>query len=131
MYPSRNSRAPKSFSRERARPGRFDRPMSDGPREMFSAQCSSCGNQCEVPFRPNGKKPVFCSNCFKRDEDRGDSRDFRDSRDSRSFRSAGLSSDHRGEDLKRQFMTLDSKMDRILQLLEAKRPKKKADGGEA
>lgn len=23
---------------------------------------------CEVPFRPNGSRPVLCRNCFKKDE---------------------------------------------------------------
>ena len=36
-----------------------------GAREMFSATCSSCGNACQVPFQPNGSKPVYCSDCFK------------------------------------------------------------------
>jgi CxxC-x17-CxxC domain-containing protein len=34
-------------------------------REMFSATCSSCGRQAQVPFRPNGTKPVYCSDCFQ------------------------------------------------------------------
>jgi CxxC-x17-CxxC domain-containing protein len=34
------------------------------PREMFSATCSSCGREAQVPFRPNGSKPVYCSDCF-------------------------------------------------------------------
>ncbi|MHB8960822.1 MAG: CxxC-x17-CxxC domain-containing protein [Candidatus Limnocylindrales bacterium] len=34
-------------------------------REMFSATCSSCGREAQVPFRPNGSKPVYCSDCFK------------------------------------------------------------------
>ena len=33
-------------------------------REMFSATCSSCGNEARVPFQPRGDKPVYCSNCF-------------------------------------------------------------------
>jgi len=36
-------------------------------KEMYKAECSKCGRVCEVPFRPNGKKPVFCSNCFVKD----------------------------------------------------------------
>ena len=36
----------------------------EGPREMFPAKCSECGRACEVPFRPNGEKPVFCNDCF-------------------------------------------------------------------
>jgi CxxC-x17-CxxC domain-containing protein len=41
--------------------GGYDR----GPREMFSATCSSCGREAQVPFRPNGSKPVYCSDCFR------------------------------------------------------------------
>ena len=40
--------------------GGYDR----GPREMFSATCSSCGREAQVPFRPSGAKPVYCSDCF-------------------------------------------------------------------
>jgi CxxC-x17-CxxC domain-containing protein len=35
-----------------------------GPREMFSATCSACGQETEVPFRPTSGKPVYCSACF-------------------------------------------------------------------
>jgi len=31
---------------------------------MFSATCSSCGREAQVPFRPSGAKPVYCSDCF-------------------------------------------------------------------
>jgi CxxC-x17-CxxC domain-containing protein len=37
---------------------------SRGPREMFAATCSSCGQETEVPFRPTTGKPVYCSSCF-------------------------------------------------------------------
>ena len=37
-----------------------------GPVEMHQAVCSNCGKSCEVPFRPNGSKPVYCNDCFKR-----------------------------------------------------------------
>jgi CxxC-x17-CxxC domain-containing protein len=35
------------------------------PREMFSATCSSCGQEAQVPFQPSGDKPVYCSACFE------------------------------------------------------------------
>ncbi|HRZ30656.1 MAG TPA: hypothetical protein P5274_03285 [Candidatus Paceibacterota bacterium] len=35
-----------------------------GPVTMHKAVCSDCGNDCEVPFRPTGDKPIFCSDCF-------------------------------------------------------------------
>lgn len=42
-----------------------------GPRPMYEAVCSQCGQNCQVPFQPkldeNGKpfKPVYCQNCFR------------------------------------------------------------------
>jgi CxxC-x17-CxxC domain-containing protein len=41
--------------------GGYDR----APREMFSATCSNCGREAQVPFRPTSGKPVYCSDCFK------------------------------------------------------------------
>jgi CxxC-x17-CxxC domain-containing protein len=41
--------------------GGYDR----APREMFSATCSNCGREAQVPFRPTNGKPVYCSDCFK------------------------------------------------------------------
>ena len=32
---------------------------------MHKAVCSECGKDCEVPFKPSGDKPVFCSDCFR------------------------------------------------------------------
>ena len=47
-----------------------------GDRSMHKAICSRCGNECEVPFRPTGEKPVFCSRCFEENNQGGDSRRF-------------------------------------------------------
>lgn len=38
---------------------------SSGTREMYSATCSSCGREAQVPFVPRGDKPVYCSDCFQ------------------------------------------------------------------
>jgi len=35
-----------------------------GPR-VFTATCSSCGKDAQVPFRPTSGKPVYCSDCFR------------------------------------------------------------------
>jgi len=47
--------------------GRDFKPRRDfgGPQEMHKAICSNCGKECEVPFKPNGSKPVFCRECFQ------------------------------------------------------------------
>ena len=39
--------------------------------EMHDAVCGKCGRQCQVPFRPTGDKPVFCSDCFRQNEGSG------------------------------------------------------------
>ncbi len=45
--------------------GNAGRGYDRGPREMFSATCSSCGREAQVPYRPSGAKPVYCSDCFR------------------------------------------------------------------
>ncbi len=35
-------------------------------REMFPAVCSACGASTQVPFKPSGDKPVYCSDCFRK-----------------------------------------------------------------
>ena len=37
-----------------------------GPREMHKAICSECGQECEVPFKPQEDKPVFCKECYSK-----------------------------------------------------------------
>ncbi|RJQ30428.1 MAG: zinc-binding protein [Peptococcaceae bacterium] len=34
-------------------------------REMFQAVCAKCGQQTQVPFKPNTEKPVYCPDCFR------------------------------------------------------------------
>ena len=35
-----------------------------GSKEMHKTTCSECQNECEVPFKPSGDRPVFCRDCF-------------------------------------------------------------------
>lgn len=88
---------------------------------MHQAICSECDKECEVPFKPSGDKPVFCRSCFK---DKGDTgpREFK-KRDfggkdfgGKSFNKApfGKSS---GGITKEQFEILNSKLDKILDVL--------------
>ncbi len=41
--------------------GGFDRPQ----RQMYDTVCSACGVNTQVPFQPNGSKPVYCRDCFQ------------------------------------------------------------------
>jgi CxxC-x17-CxxC domain-containing protein len=68
-------------------------------KEMFSAVCDDCGNDCKVPFRPSSDKPIYCSSCF---EKRGNSHE-------------GGS----GPKSSLQLEEVNEKLDRILKLLES------------
>ncbi len=37
-----------------------------GQREMHDVVCAQCGKNTQVPFRPSGDRPVYCSDCFSK-----------------------------------------------------------------
>lgn len=81
---------------------------------MFPAVCSGCGNECEVPFKPTGERPVYCNQCFS-DSGRGPAgpkKEFRPQHFEEKPKAAG-----NNEELKVQFEKLNAKMDRILKIL--------------
>ncbi len=86
------------------------------PVQLFSATCAQCRKVCEVPFRPNGEKPVFCRDCFGGKKDSG--RDFAPTpRSAPSY--APKSTDTNIDDLKRQVEGMNKKLDTVLQLIES------------
>jgi len=84
--------------------GRDSRRFDSGDKKMYSAVCSKCGNNCEVPFRPTGDKPVFCSQCFGKDKDKD----------------SGRSPDQSNKQLE----MINSKLDKILNMLNLSAPRK-------
>lgn len=53
------------FNRGGNRGGGFNRGGNfGGPREMHKATCSSCGAECEVPFKPTEGREVYCKECY-------------------------------------------------------------------
>lgn len=80
---------------------------SSGPVTLHDATCAECGNACKVPFKPNGKKPVFCGDCFRQSEGGGD----RDRKPAYGGRPQASQSHAGLEELNR-------KLDRILRILE-------------
>jgi len=42
--------------------GSWKRQMSG--RETYKAVCAECGKECEVPFKPDGSRPVYCRECY-------------------------------------------------------------------
>ncbi len=75
----------KNFSKNR---DSSKRRRNDGDRQrMHSAVCATCGKNCEVPFRPTGDKPIYCSSCFEKEggastnrRDRDNKRDYKEVR---------------------------------------------------
>ena len=95
----------------------------DGQKTMHSATCASCNDDCKVPFKPNGRKPVLCSDCFEKESggpsrggDRGGDRrnDRRGTFDKPAYRSTPREGN--GEVMK-QLKILNEKMDEILEAL--------------
>lgn len=100
--------------------------------EMFSATCAECKKVCEIPFKPSGSRPVYCSDCFRnKGENRGGDFSRRDN-NSRSFNkgndfrkpSFGLNGsgqnsyvEKKVDDLKKQVESISVKLDQILSIV--------------
>ena len=39
-------------------------------RRMYKTVCSNCDDDTEVPFKPDGKRPVYCQQCLRRNRTR-------------------------------------------------------------
>lgn len=35
-------------------------------RVIFDVKCSDCGKHTQVHFRPDGRKPVYCEDCWRK-----------------------------------------------------------------
>lgn len=55
-----------SFDRGGSRDGGYEGGRDGGKAPAFDATCGGCGKDCKVPFRPVGDRPVYCTNCFKK-----------------------------------------------------------------
>lgn len=99
--------------------GRDDRE----PKQMFPATCDNCHKQCEVPFKPNGSKPVYCKDCFNEMRDETGDRPERSERPARREFSMDSAPKHNNsneiQELKKEITALNSKVDRILSILNA------------
>jgi len=94
--------------------GRRDFDSLGGVRQMHKTICSSCGKDCEVPFKPSGDKPVFCSNCFEKNRGGSDTRRFED----RNFKKPHFEDrNNRSPQNSEQYNTLNAKLDKILAML--------------
>lgn len=93
--------------------GSFD-SRNRGPVTMHEATCDQCGKSCEVPFRPTGEKPVYCSTCFEGKKETGNSRGG-DRFQPKSYDAVKPSN---SDELAKQLEILNSKMDRLIKAIE-------------
>ena len=90
--PSRDDRGSRYSRDDRgsrySRDDRGSRYSRDNDREETTVTCADCGDQCTVPFVPRSNKPVYCSDCFRKNkpDDSGNDRPSRDDRGSRYSR---------------------------------------------
>lgn len=108
---------------------------NDRDRQMFSAKCSDCGKNCEVPFRPTNGKPVRCTDCFSASRenefdggrpsfnDRAPRREFNNDRpafrpqlDRPAFAPANTGS---SDDTKKTLAEISTKLDRLVTAIES------------
>jgi len=85
---------------------------SDRQVESHKTTCDGCHAMCEVPFKPNGKKPVYCRNCYK-------SNATTTSFTGQPFTRPIEHADDSSSDLKKQFNILNTKLDRLISAIEA------------
>jgi CxxC-x17-CxxC domain-containing protein len=86
---------------------------------MYDAVCSECGNSCQIPFRPSNGRDVFCSRCFEKQDGSQTERPERRSFDRpNANRTENRESGHGPAHFKAQFEALNTKLDKILGLLE-------------
>jgi CxxC-x17-CxxC domain-containing protein len=84
--------------------------------EMHDATCGQCGADCQVPFKPMGKRPVLCNACFHKDDFGGAPKRF----EKRSFRSEGPSMFDHAERFERSERTSDMGIEKRLRVIEEK-----------
>ena len=85
---------------------------------MHQTICSECDQECEVPFKPNGLKPVFCRNCFKSKEGDSSPRKFLGKESTvKNFGERRFAPKTSHEITSEQFKILNSKLDEILRVV--------------
>ena len=71
---------------ERSRDFSKGRGRDSGRPSMHQTTCDHCGKECEVPFKPTSGKPIFCSNCFDKNQNDGPKK-YGNERSDRKFNS--------------------------------------------
>ncbi|MCU0605823.1 MAG: hypothetical protein MUF78_00010 [Candidatus Edwardsbacteria bacterium] len=145
----RPSGGPKRFggggTYRRPEGGDFERPRFE--KQLFKATCAACGKPCDLPFKPSGERPVYCRDCFQRQDhdsqpqawhQRIRTSDYSGERKPRDFRNERLEPRPAEPQLAQELAGINAKLDRIIKALTAapaaaepkpaavKRPRRKA-----
>lgn len=59
-------RAARKRQRQGGGGGGGGRRGGGGDRPRYSVICSDCGCETTVPFEPSGDRPVYCSDCYRK-----------------------------------------------------------------
>ncbi|MFZ1289238.1 MAG: CxxC-x17-CxxC domain-containing protein [Melioribacteraceae bacterium] len=115
----------KDFGKRDGRDFRRDSERSSERPTMHRATCDHCGKDCEVPFRPTSGKPIYCSSCFDKNQNK-DQKKYSHERGDRNFssgetrkRSFETENDRGSDQLKKEIAQLNKKLDKILDILES------------
>jgi CxxC-x17-CxxC domain-containing protein len=87
--------------------------------QKFDAICSNCGKKCQVPFRPDGEKPVYCKDCFGAPrEAMAGKKSFSAVRPAFAPCATSVPEGKTIADLTRQIAAMNTKIDTMLKILE-------------
>lgn len=104
--------------------GRRDFGGRGADRPMHKTVCSKCNKECEVPFIPTGSRPVFCKDCFQNNRTSGPVRFDNDYPRRSNFEDRGNNVQANRPvvqpQYREQFEALNTKLDKILRILEPK-----------
>lgn len=50
----------------RSRKQQMNRRGDGAERQLYTVNCSNCGVETQVPFKPSGIRPVYCRDCFQK-----------------------------------------------------------------
>jgi CxxC-x17-CxxC domain-containing protein len=126
----RESKFPKKPSRnsEFGNSPRFsgvDSRVTSFEKQMHRATCAKCGAICEVPFKPTSRKPVYCKNCFSKDNGSDSRRSDNFRKDNRFesnrpnfFGKEEHKSSPKSDNHEKEFEKINKKLDKILKALE-------------
>jgi len=91
-----------------------------GAFQKFDAICSNCGKKCQVPFRPDGEKPVYCKDCFGAPRDAMAGKKKFSASAAPSFGAPASAAGGKSiADLTRQIAAMNTKIDAMLKILQS------------